>query len=40
MEALLNRRWIRKAEDKELYYKIRDSWERSENLQRKKWAVP
>ena len=24
MEALLNRRWIRKAEDKELYYKIRD----------------
>lgn len=24
LEALLNRRWIRKAEDKELYYKIRD----------------
>ncbi len=25
LEALLDRRWVRKAEDKELYYRIRDS---------------
>ena len=24
LEALLNKRWILKAEDKELYYKVRD----------------
>ena len=25
LETLLNRRWILKSEDKELYYKIRDA---------------
>lgn len=40
MEALLNRRWIRKAEDKELYYKIRDQLGEIRKFATEKWAVP
>lgn len=32
LEILLNRRWILKSEDKELYYRVRDAVGRSGNM--------
>ena len=45
LETLLNRRWILKSEDRELYYKIRDSigeirkFATEKSLPQKRWDV-
>ena len=36
LEMLLNQRWILKAEDKELYYRVRES---CGNTVQRSWAV-
>lgn len=37
LEALLDRRWILKSQDKELYYQVRDAWARSVVSRRTRW---
>ena len=39
LETLLSRRWILKSEDRELYYKIRDSIGEIRKLQQKRWGA-
>ena len=39
LEALLEKRWILKTEDKELYYKVRDRLVKSGVLQQIRWDV-
>ena len=39
LEMLLNQRWILKAEDKELYYRVRDSVGELRKYCTESWAV-